>query len=152
VVDIQQMIDALATIANANKSVTGIAIAYPNNPISLTTTPAICYFVGPQTYQPFRDSEDIKVESTALFVRLHEAAAPTGIPGEVEDRIKARMPLIRDELLSHPSLGGLAFLERAVLQSSTGIRSFMFALESFAGCEWKLIAERLVEVNYAEGE
>ena len=149
-VDIEATIAAFATIANAGKATTGIAIAYPNSPASLTTTPAICYFVGPQTYQPFQDSEDVKLESTTVYVRLHEAPITTGIPGEVEDRIKARMSLIRDELLAYPSLNGLNFIKRAVLISSTGIKPMTYAGENFAGCEWRMVVERVLPVTYAE--
>ena len=151
-VDIEETINALATIANANKGVTGIAIAYPSLPASLTTLPAICYFVGQQTYQPYKDSEDIKVETTLVVVRLSEAPIALGIPGEVEERIKARLPLIRDELLAHPTLGQLAGILRAVLTGSSGVRSVTFANENFAGCEWKLNVERIIEVTYAQGE
>jgi hypothetical protein len=152
VVDLQETINALATIANANKAVTGIAIAYPNLPDSLTTLPAVCYFVGQQTYQPYKDSEDIKIETTLIMVRLSEAPITTGIPGEVEERVKARLPLIRDELLAHPSLGKLDGILRAVLTGSSGVHGFTFAQENFAGCEWKLNVERIIEVTYAQGE
>lgn len=150
--DLQDSIDGLASIANANKAKTGISIAYPSLPASLTTLPAICYFVGQQTYQPFRDSEDVKVESTLIVVRLSEAAITTGIPGEVEERVKSRIPLIRDELLSHPSIGGTAGILRAVLTGSSGVKSVTFAGENFAGCEWKLTVERIIQVTYAKGE
>ena len=151
-VDIEETITGLANIATANKAVTGIVQAYTNNPVSLDATPAICYFVGPQVYTPFRDSETVKLESTTIFVRLHEAPITTGIPGEVEDRIKGRMPLIRDELLSHPKIGKLNGILRSVLISTTGIRPFAFAGLSYAGCEWKLTVERIIGVNYAAGE
>ena len=151
-VDLVDTITALANIATANKAVTGIVQAYTNNPVSLDATPAICYFVGPQVYTPFRDSEDVKLESTTIYVRLYEAPITVGIPGEVEDRIKGRMPLIRDELLSHPGLGPLDGILRSVLVSTTGIRPFAFAGLSYAGCEWKLTVERIIGVNYAAGE
>jgi hypothetical protein len=150
--DIEATIAALASIANANKSVTGIAIAYPNLPADIST-PSVCYFVGAQKYTPYADSEDIKLETTTVYIRLYEATITVGIPGEVEDRIKGRLPLIRDELLAHPRLGKLAGIKRAVLIGSTGVKAFAYAgVGNYAGCEWALAVERIIPVTYATGE
>jgi hypothetical protein len=153
VVDLVDTITALATIANANKGVTGIAQALPNLPATMDVDKTVCYFIGQQRYQPFNDSEDVKLESTTVFVRLYEAAITTGIPGEVEERIKGRIPLIRDELLAHIRLGKLDGIKRTVLTGSTGVKAFPYAgIGNYAGCEWSLTVERIVQVTYAQGE
>ena len=142
----------MADIANAEKAVTGISVAYPDNPASLATLPAVCYFVGPQTYEPYRDSEDVKLEKTTIYVRVHVEHITQGIPGEVESRVKLMIPLIRDSILSHPSLQGMDYILRVNLETSSGVRMLSFAGESYAGCEWKLSVERFIKVNYGTGE
>lgn len=150
--DIEATIQRMADIANAEKATTGIAIAYPDNPASLTTLPSVNYFVGQQIYEPYRDSEDVKLEKTTIFVRVYVDHVAQGIPGEVESRVKHIIPLFRDSLLSHPTLEGLDYILRAVVETSSGIRMLMYAGENFAGCEWKMTIERIVEVNYATNE
>jgi len=155
VVDIEATIQRLADIANLEKLTTGISIAYPDAPASLTTLPAICYFVGAQAYEPFRDSEDAKLEKTVINVVCYVAPITVGIPGEVEAKVKSLIPLIRDELLAHPTLSDktmpdLAGILRAVLLSSTGCVPLGFAGQSYAGCSWKLSVERIIQVIYAE--
>jgi hypothetical protein len=153
--DIQATIQRLADIANAEKAVTGISIAYPDNPASLTTLPAVCYFAGQQTYEPFRDSEDAKLEKMVITIAVYVDAITLGIPGEVESRIKRMIPLMRDSLLAHPSLSkpgmtDLVGVLRAVLLSSSGPTSLTFAQQSYAGCSWKMSVERILEVIYDE--
>jgi hypothetical protein len=150
--DLEMTIQQMSDLANAAKATIGISIAYPNLPASLSTLPAMCFFVGPQTYDPYKDSEDIKVEKTTVFVRVHVEHIAQGIPGEIEDRVKRIIPLIRDWLLSHPSLGNLTNIWRASLEGSTGIRMLIYAGENFAGCEWKMNVERIIEVIHAKGE
>lgn len=150
--DLEAMIERMAEIANAEKTVTGIAFAYPNNPASLTVLPAVCYFVGPQNYEPYRDSEDVKIEKTTVYIRVHVDHVTQGIPGEVESRVKRIAPLIRDSILAHPGLQGLEFIQRVNLESSSGVKVLNYAGENFAGCEWKTTIERYIKVNYGSGE
>jgi hypothetical protein len=88
------------------------------------------------------------LEKTVIFVRVHVDRVAQGIPGEIESRVKRIIPLIRDELLSHPTLQGLPFILRAVLENSSGVKQLIFANEAFMGCEWKMSIERIVPVTY----
>lgn len=156
--DLEDTITRLADIANNEKSTTGITQAYASAPATLDVVPAMCFFVGPQTYDPYKSAEDVKLEKTTVYIRLYEEVITLGIPGEVEARLKARIPLVRDMLLAHPGLsfggtyGPLEGIERMVLESSTGVRPLAFGDKSFAGVEWKVTIGRYVEVTYAANE
>ena len=156
--DLQITIERLADIFNLKATSLGISLAYARLPSSLTTTPAVCFFVGQQLYSPYIDSEDLKLEKTLIVIRLYEDHIQQGTPGEVEERLKTRIPLIRDLILSRPGLsldathGPLDGVKRAVLERSSGIHTLMYAEEIYAGIEWMITVERIIEVIYADHE
>jgi hypothetical protein len=156
--DLQATIQRLADIFNAQKAVIGISRAYGDSPASLTTLPAVCFFPGAQSYSPYNDAEDVKLERTTILVRVYEEHVQQGIPGEIETRLKVRIPLVRDLLLARPGLsldatnGTLPGVKRQVLERASGVRSLLFAGEEFAGAEWSITVERIIEVTYAANE
>lgn len=152
--DLTDTVQRLADLVNLSGLVTK---AFVSSPAALGDLPATLFFVGQQQYTPYKQSEDLKIESTTIYARTHVASVTTGIPGEVEDRCKELIPQIRDLFLMHPGLaipvdGPLKFILRSSLENSTGVKVFIFNGQNFAGFQHQLTIDRLITVTYPIGE
>ena len=148
----------LADIATAEVFAALKTKAYAESPASLTSVPTMIFTIGPQTYKPFADSEDIKLEQMVVYAKLMVIEVTQGIPGEAESAVEKLLEPCRDMFLARPGLsldadhGPLPLIKRSVLENTGGIAPIAFAEQMYLGVIYKLTIERIVQVTYAPGE
>ena len=134
--------------------IAGINRAFADAPNSITVADAPLFINLPAEgdYDDDVYGDETYQETDTYRMILYVAPRGSGISGEVVNKTRPFLKLVKDFFVARPQLGGLTGVQKAKVTGHGGIVALKFGDDDWVGVEFKLSVIEATPFEYAPGE